>query len=569
MSEPAVTQSETLGVVNNEIVDAKCEDFEEAWRAVLDEGGSRPRIEDYLGDTTEPTRSELLKELLRVDLDRRRDQREQPTVADYASRFREHQTTIEQVFAERRPGALPHVPGFKVLAELGRGGMGVVYQARDLNLDRDVALKMMLAGGHADAEQSARFLAEARAAARLQHPNVVQIHEIGEHQGAPYFSLEYVDGGTLAARLKVATPSDMEAARLVELLARTVHYAHERGIVHRDLKPANILLSSNDIPKIADFGLAKILSEDGGLTHTGAILGTLNYMAPEQAAGTPGAIGPATDIYALGVILYELLTGQPPFRVPGPEALHLVIRQPPPSPSVHNPRVDRALEAICLKCLEKDPKDRYKTADALANDLAACQRGESIAARPPTLLQTVGRQFVKRREVLAPLPWSYLCFFGAAITSGFHAANFWITQPEGPIRLFVPCVALYAFFAALLDYFFLARRRHLFTPDERDIVIFHRYFVCTAFALYAASYPWRREDILMMYPALALVSCLYCFILARLYWGPLYMHGLAYLALAFVMKLKPEWAPLAFATLYAILSVVSGIIFLVAARRSV
>ena len=286
----------------------------------------------------------------------------------------------------------PGLPGYEIIAELGRGGMGVVYQARHVQIQRVVALKMILAGEHAGAEQAARFLVEARAVARLQHPNIVQIHEIGEHQGLPYLSLEYVDGGNLATRLQGSPPSDMEAARLVELLARTVHYAHGRGIVHRDLKPANILLTSDGVPKIADFGLAKILSEDSGATRTGVILGTLKYMAPEQASGKPRDTGPAADIYALGAILYELLTGGPPFCGETEwETLRLVEEQAPQSPRFHNPRVDPALAAICLKCLQKVPANRYPTAEALAEDLAAFLRGESVQA-----LSGAARRFLAR-----------------------------------------------------------------------------------------------------------------------------------------------------------------------------
>ena len=234
------------------------------------------------------------------------------------------------------------LPQFHVEAELGRGGMGVVYKAQHLKFQRLVALKMILAGDHASAQQTERFLTEARAVARLQNPHIVQIYEIGEYNGLPYFSLEYLDGGSLAAKLKGLPPSDMEAARLVELLALAVHYAHGRGIVHRDLKPANILLTGEGIPKIADFGLAKFLSEDSGTTRTGVILGTPSYMAPEQAIGKAKDIGPAVDIYALGAILYELLTGRPPFRGESiQETLRSVEEQAPEPPRVHNPRVDR------------------------------------------------------------------------------------------------------------------------------------------------------------------------------------------------------------------------------------
>jgi len=268
---------------------------------------------------------------------------------------------------------------YEILEELGRGGMGIVYKARHLKLQRLIALKMIVTGQHGGAERATRFQAEARAVARLQHPNIVQIYEIGEHEGVPYFSMEYADGVCLAARLKRSPPSDMEAARLVELLARTVHYAHGRGIVHRDLKPANILLTSDGIPKIADFGLAKFLHEDVGATTDGTLLGTPSYMAPEQAAGKVREIGPATDVYSLGAILYEMLTGRPPFRGENIRTtLRSVEEDPPESPRLFNPRVDPALESICLKCLEKNQADRYRTAEALAEDLAAFQHGESL-----------------------------------------------------------------------------------------------------------------------------------------------------------------------------------------------
>ncbi len=266
---------------------------------------------------------------------------------------------------------------YEVVAALPPGGMGVVYKARHLKLQRLVALKMILAGDRASPKQIADFLREARAVARMHHPNIVQIHDIGEREGRPYFSMEYVEGGSLAQRLEGAPPSDMEAAQLVALLARAVHYAHGRGIVHRDLKPANILLTSDGVLKIADFGLAKFLDDDLGNTVDGAILGTAPYMAPEQAAGRTREIGRPADIYALGAILYELLTGRPPFRGETlHETLHQVMENAPVKPHLRNPRVDRSLEAICLMCLEKAPKDRYASAEALAEDLARFLDGE-------------------------------------------------------------------------------------------------------------------------------------------------------------------------------------------------
>ncbi len=274
------------------------------------------------------------------------------------------------------------VPGYEIVSELGRGGMGVVYLARDVRLDRRVALKMILAGEHAGGEEIQRFRSEARAIAQLQSQNIIQIYEVAEHDGRPYFALEYCAGGSLARRAGGQPMPPAEAAALIETLARAVQVAHDKGIVHRDLKPANILLSEDGTPKITDFGLAKRLDEDAGQTHTGAILGTPNYMAPEQAEGHRKQIGPPTDVYALGAILYELLAGRPPHQADSAlQALRLVATQEPMAPSQLVPAIPRDLEAICLMCLEKSPARRYPTARALAEDLARFRKGEPVVAR--------------------------------------------------------------------------------------------------------------------------------------------------------------------------------------------
>jgi serine/threonine protein kinase len=264
----------------------------------------------------------------------------------------------------------PTVPGHEILGELGRGGMGVVYKARHVKLQRLVALKMILAGGHASPATLARFQGEAEALARLQHPNIVQIFEAGEVNGLPFLSLEFVEGGSLAAQLSGEPWSPAEAARLVETLARAVAAAHQAGIVHRDLKPANVLLGTDGVPKITDFGLAKRLDAETMHTQSGAILGTPSYMAPEQAAAKGQEVGPATDVYALGAILYELLTGRPPFKAATPlETVLLVVADEPTPPRQLQPEAPRDLQTVCLKCLAKDPRQRYDSAASLAEDL--------------------------------------------------------------------------------------------------------------------------------------------------------------------------------------------------------
>jgi tRNA A-37 threonylcarbamoyl transferase component Bud32 len=281
--------------------------------------------------------------------------------------------------------------------------MGVVYKARQRQVNRLVALKMILTSQHAGHEARMRFRIEAEAVARLQHPSIVQLYEVGEHDGHPFFSLEFCEGGTLARHLKDEPISAERAARMVETLARAIHYAHERGVVHRDLKPANVLLDGAGNPKIADFGLAKRLDDDQGHTRTGEIMGTPEYMAPEQAAGRIREIGPCTDIYALGAILYDMLTGRPPFQAPSVlEALELIRSHEPVPPSRLRLKLSRDLETICLKALQKEPHKRYANALEMAEDLKSFQSGEPIKARPVGSIERAVR-WCRRNRVVALL----------------------------------------------------------------------------------------------------------------------------------------------------------------------
>jgi serine/threonine protein kinase/WD40 repeat protein/predicted Zn-dependent protease len=281
---------------------------------------------------------------------------------------------------------LLEIPGFTVLGVLGRGGMGVVYRAWQHHLNRSVAIKMVHAGAQASPAMLARFRVEAEAVARLRHPHIVQIHDVGQQAGSPYLVLELVEGRNLAQRVS-GTPQPVAwAAGLLETLARAIHAAHEQGVVHRDLTPANVLLTAEGIPKITDFGLAKLIKGGGELrTQTGELLGTPSYMAPEQAASRHHAIGVATDVYALGAILYELLTGRPPFKAESPiETLRQVVSDEPVAPSRLRPKLPRDMETLCLKCLRKEPAQRYASSLALAEDLRRFQDGRPILARRST-----------------------------------------------------------------------------------------------------------------------------------------------------------------------------------------
>jgi predicted Ser/Thr protein kinase len=295
------------------------------------------------------------------------------------------------------------VPGYEVLGELGRGGMGVVYKARQVALNRVVALKMILGGAHAGPEDLARFRTEAEAVAQLKHANIVQVYDIGECDGKPFFSLEFVEGGSLDRKLNRKAQKPKEAAALVETLARAMHSAHQKGVIHRDLKPANVLLTPDGMPKITDFGLAKRLEDDRGQTHSGSVMGTPSYMAPEQAAGRVQDMGPATDVYSLGAILYDALTGRPPFKgATVVDTLAQVRNDEPLPPSRLQPRVPRDLETICLKCLQKSPRKRYGSAAELAEDLRRFQAGEPILARPMGRAEWLWR-WCRRNPVAAGL----------------------------------------------------------------------------------------------------------------------------------------------------------------------
>jgi serine/threonine protein kinase len=301
------------------------------------------------------------------------------------------------------PEAPQSVAGYDILSTLGRGAMGVVYKARQRGLNRLVALKMILSGEHAAAHELARFQAEAEAVARLHHPNIVQIYEVGEEQGRPFFSLEFVDGTSLDKKANGTPFPPREAAVLVEKLAGAMEYAHHNGIIHRDLKPANVLLTQDDTPKIGDFGLAKRIDEDAGQTRTGTVLGTPSYMAPEQAEGRLKDVGPLSDQYSLGAILYELLTGRPPFK--GSTILDTLnqLRTLEPVPPIQfQPGVPRDLETISLKCLQKDPARRYASCEALAADLRRFLAGEPILARPVGVGERLWR-WCKRNPRVAAL----------------------------------------------------------------------------------------------------------------------------------------------------------------------
>jgi hypothetical protein len=485
MGDESAAPEESLPLSVEQRIDPVCRSFEAAWQAAA-EGSTRPRLEDYLAAVDDADRWPLLRELLKLELHYRRA--EVPSPEEYGRRFPEYAEGLAALFRQPAPGdqgegaaregdregaapdsqldqgandtapelpragleqaalrtaALPNIPGYEILSELGHGGMGIVYKARQLFPPRTLALKMIRAGAYAGEQELARFRTEAEAVARLQHPHIVQIFEVGERDGLPYFSLEFCAGGSLASRLNGNPLPATEAAELVETLARAMHVAHQAKVVHRDLKPANVLLapppsSAADaagagvsgveglIPKVTDFGLAKKL-EEVGPTQSGVIMGTPSYMAPEQAAGKSKEIGPPADVYALGAILYELLTGRPPFRAATDlETILQVLSEEPVAPRLLQPKLPRDLETICLKCLQKEAKKRYATAEAMATDLARYLKGEPILARPVGVLERVLKWY-KRRPAIAVLLAVVLLVFACG-----SAATYW--QYSGAVQ---------------------------------------------------------------------------------------------------------------------------------------
>jgi serine/threonine-protein kinase len=313
-------------------------------------------------------------------------------------------------------GTLPRTFGdYDLLGELGRGAMGVVYKAHQRSLDRLVAVKMLLRGDLASESDLARFRGEAEAAARLKHPNVVSVYEVGAGEGQAYFSMQYVEGTNLARLVASGPLAPRDAARYLAPVCRAIHHAHQCGILHRDLKPSNVLIDADGVPHVSDFGLAKRLpsfqglDSGHGLTQTGAIVGTPSYMPPEQAAGSRGVLSPASDIYSLGAILYELLTGRPPFQAATHlDTLMLVLEQEPVPPHLLNRKVDRNLEMICLKCLQKPADLRYETAAQLADDLEAFLNGEPISAQSSGLAYKVSRLLSETHHAAVLENWGSL-----------------------------------------------------------------------------------------------------------------------------------------------------------------
>jgi predicted Ser/Thr protein kinase len=400
---------------------------------------------------------------------------------------------------------------YELLEEVGRGGMGVVFRARQISLDREVAVKMILRGRLASDLDLNRFLSEASSTARLQHPHIVPVYEVGDIEGRPFFSMKFIDGDTLGTKLSDGPLPEREAARLMASISRAIGFAHRQGVLHRDLKPSNILIDSDGNPLVTDFGLAKRFGVENDLTRSGVVVGTPSYMSPEQASGRRDDIGPASDIYSLGCVLYHALTGRPPLVAESlMELVMLVLEQDPTPPRALRPRLDRDLEMIVIRCLQKPADLRYDTADELADDLEAFLRDERVAASSGRFEQVVARLF---RET-------------------HHAA---VLENWGMLWMWHSMVLL---IASLLTW----------TLEVNGVV--NRFAYGGVWIVFPLEW-WLQMPVLSLSPLLGVISASVFIIKAGMFSGAFYIQALALLCTSVAMALAPHHAHLIFGTVAA------------------
>jgi serine/threonine protein kinase len=594
--------SQNLDGLDNDMarrIDVICRRFEADWRH-----GCRAPVDDYLGGVSKEGRGALRAALL--SLEHELGSSDEPdsraavgiAIAPHSSSRAEASTIVPAtplggpiraeascpvheaptlppggqatVDFERSPSPLSG-PGsttctrdfgdYQIIREIARGGMGIVFEARQLSLNRPVALKMILAGQFANDTDVERFYYEAQAAANLDHPAIVPIYEVGRHHEQHYFSMRLVEGGSLAREVPLFRDDPKSAARLLTTVARAVHHAHQRGILHRDLKPSNILLDSEGRPHVTDFGLAKRVNADSGLTQSGVIVGTPSYMAPEQVAANQ-ILTPAVDVYGVGAILYELLTGRPPFRAETPmDTLLQVIERLPAPPRLINPNVERDLETICLKCLEKDPQRRYADAEALALDFDRYLSGETISAKSINWLERVDSalrrsQYDIQFRAYGPMLWGFAAV--VLVTEIILNVVILTNQPIWLIPLLQVCrVACFG-----LIYW---RYRPCSVLPARGVerLLWSTWlgYIACGFILaisYRLAAGWTTPIELNLYPLMAAVTGMAFVVLGSSYWGRCYAFGLAFYVLALLMHLDLRWSPIEFGVAWSAVFVIIG-----------
>ena len=449
--------------------------------------------------------------------------------------------------------------GCELLEELGRGGMGVVYRARQAGLGRVVALKRLLQGARALPQDVERFHFEAESAARLDHPHIVPVHLVATHEGQPYFLMKYIEGTTLARRLAEGPLPPVEAARLLAPVCRAIAYAHQQGVLHRDLKPSNILIDLEGRPHVSDFGLAKRIDADASLTRSGAILGTPSYMAPEQAAANRGPIGPASDVYSLGAILYQMLTGRPPFQAPSEvDTVLLVLEQDPVPPRALNPKVDPDLEMIALKCLQKPIELRFPDAAALADDLDAFLAGEPVSARSTSIRALATRLLGETHHATVLENWGSLWMYHSLAMIVFFGLTNWLLWREVVARwpyVLIFTVGLGAWAAV---FWALRRRGGPVTFVERQLAHVWGSGVIGINLIFLVE--WLLGlPVLKLAPMFAVTNGMLFLIKGGILSGEFYLYGaLTFLAVV-PMARFPRFAPLIFGFVSALCFFVTGL----------
>lgn len=444
---------------------------------------------------------------------------------------------------------------YELLEEIGRGGMGVVYRAKQLSLNREVAVKMILRGALASDADHSRFQAEAAAAARLDHVGIVPVYEVGVLQGRPYFTMKRIEGKTLSQIVADGPLASKQAAEIVVKVARAIHFAHEQGVLHRDLKPSNMLIDSDGQPHVTDFGLAKQITDPHSLTRSGAILGTPGYMPPEQAAGQRGQLGPASDVYSLGAILYHLLTGRPPFQAATPvDTVLLVLEQDPVPPRALNPSADRDLEHITLRCLQKPTDLRYPSAQALANDLEAWLNDEWVSTRSGQFTQVLARFMRETHHAPVLENWGLLwmwhslaLFVACALTNVLHFAMTRL-EPEFSLfgnalvqRLIYFCLWTAGFGAWAAVFWFLRRRMGPVMFVERQIAHVWAASMISIGMLFPLE-AWLGLPPLSLSPVLGLINGMTFLVKAGILSGAFYVQAAALFATTVAMALLPDYA---------------------------
>jgi serine/threonine protein kinase len=559
-------------------VDALCDRFEDAWRR-----GDRPRIEEFL-EQAGPLADhlELLRELVRLDADYRRQAGEQFEVDEYQRRFPHLPAegleaaltapTVTYPPGETRTGGYgtslpPTMPaGFDYMAKLGHGGQADVYKVRETGqtgLKRVVALKMLKLG-LGGPRQVERFRFEAEAVARLDHANIVPVYTFDEHAGRPFFTMKLMEGGSMEGRMAALRNAPRDAARLVARIARAVHHAHQRGVIHRDLKPGNILLDAKEEPHIADFGLAKSADATSSFNLSGEFVGTVSYMAPEQARSERG-LTTAIDVYGLGAILYEALTGRPPFKGPTVvDILRQVSEVPPLPPRQLDRSADKDLEAVCLKCLQKDPKHRYPSAAAVAEDLEGYLDGKPVLKRQPRLWEGL-IDALRRQGPVPPVDnWALYSLRSSLVVLAGHLSVFALVLANAATPWLWLTLVLYWWVIGGRRWR-MARSFRSLAPIERNfLAVWVGHLLATIAAFVAtgpitASAPIR--EVLNWYPVLAALTGIPAFVMGSTYWGLGYLFGLGYFVLAAALRAWPEAGPLAFGLFHAATLITFGYLY--------